>query len=64
MPISLLVLLHAGSLSGVPAAAVVIGLAAFVLVLAYIFSSLQREEERAERSAAGGRKRRNSPRAR
>jgi hypothetical protein len=51
------VLLHGGSISGPASLLVVAGLAVFVLVLSFVFSSFQREEDTQPPSSA-------SPRAR
>jgi hypothetical protein len=50
--------LHAGAVAGFAAMGVLAGLAVFVLLLAYVFSSLQREEGAQPQSSASARKRR------
>ncbi|MEX2159210.1 MAG: hypothetical protein WEB04_07385 [Dehalococcoidia bacterium] len=55
-PLSL-VLLHAGAVAGFSALAVLAGLAAFVFILAYVVSSLQRGEDREPRAQPGPRAR-------
>lgn len=49
-----LVLLHAGAVAGFAAMAVLAGLTVFVLILAYVFSSLQRDSERADAKPRSG----------